>query len=123
VKPPYAEVIALNLNTGEVAWRAPFGDDMAIRNHPALKNVKLPERLGAPGAFGVLVTKSGLVLGGADTSLYALDAKTGRELARVDLPRRASATPMTYRARSGRQFVVLATGSGANAALVALTVK
>ena len=28
-------------------------------------------------------------------------------------------TPMTYRARSGRQFIVMATGSGANASLVA----
>jgi quinoprotein glucose dehydrogenase len=123
VKPPYGEVVALNLNTGEIAWRAPFGDDPALRAHPALKDVTLPDRLGAPGAFGVTVTKSGLVLGGADTSLYALDAKSGRELARIALTRRASATPMTYRARSGRQFVVIATGSGANAALVALALK
>ena len=30
---------------------------------------------------------------------------------------------MTYRAKSGRQFIVMATGAGANAALVALGVK
>jgi hypothetical protein len=30
---------------------------------------------------------------------------------------------MTYRAKSGRQFIVMATGGGGNAALVAWTVK
>ena len=41
----------------------------------------------------------------------------------MDLGRRASGTPMTYRAKSGRQFIVMATGAGANAVLVAWAVK
>jgi quinoprotein glucose dehydrogenase len=57
--------------------------------------------------------------GGGDTALYAFDKATGRELARFELPRRSSATPMTYRSRSGKQFIVMATGGGANASLVA----
>ena len=58
------------------------------------------------------MTKSGLVLGGGgDTALYAFDKASGKELARFELPRRASATPMTYRAKSGRQFIVMATGT------------
>jgi len=85
-----------------------------------LRDVKLPERLGAAGAPGVIVTASGLVLGGGgDTALYAFDARTGRELARFELPRRGNGTPMTYRTRSGRQFIVMATGGGGNAVLVA----
>jgi quinoprotein glucose dehydrogenase len=123
VRPPYGEVVAIALNTGEIAWRVPIGDTPSVRNHPALKGVALPDRLGAAGAWGILVTKSGLVIGGADTSLYALDTTTGRELARIDLQRRASATPLTYRARSGRQFLVIATGSGNTASLVALSVR
>jgi quinoprotein glucose dehydrogenase len=124
VKPPYGELVAIDLGRGEIAWRVPFGDTPSIRNHPALKDVKLPARLGAAGAPGVIVTRSGLVFGGGgDTALYAFDAKSGQELARFELSRRASATPMTYRARSGRQFVVMATGGGANAALVAWTLK
>jgi quinoprotein glucose dehydrogenase len=124
VKPPYGELVAIDLGRGEIAWRVPFGDTPSIRNHPALKDVKLPARLGAAGAPGVIVTRSGLVFGGGgDTALYAFDARSGQELARFELSRRASATPMTYRARSGRQFVVMATGGGANAALVAWTLK
>ncbi len=120
VKPPYGELVAIDLGRGDIAWRVPFGDTPSVRNHPALAGVTLPARLGAAGAPGVIVTRSGLVLGGGgDTALYAFDARTGRELARHELSRRASATPMTYRSRAGRQFVVMATGGGANAALVA----
>jgi len=124
VKPPYGELVALDLGRGEIAWRVPFGDTASIRQHPLLRDVKLPERLGAAGAPGVIVTASGLVLGGGgDTALYAFDARTGRELARFELPRRGNGTPMTYRARSGRQFVVMATGGGGNASLVAWTLR
>jgi glucose dehydrogenase len=119
-KPPYGELVAINLNTGAIAWRVPFGDTPSVRNHPALKGVALPDRLGVAGAPGVIVTKGGLILGGgADSALYAFDKDTGRELWRGALPRRSSGTPMTYRTRSGRQFVVMATGAGSDAALVA----
>ena len=124
VKPPYGELVAFDLGRGAIAWRVPFGDTPSVRNHPLLKDVKLPERLGAAGAPGVIVTKGGLVIGGGgDTALYAFDKASGREVARVDIGRRASGTPMTYRAKSGRQFIVMATGSGANASLVAWTLK
>jgi quinoprotein glucose dehydrogenase len=120
VKPPYGEIIALDLSRGEIAWRAPFGDSPNVRAHPLLAGVALPARLGAPGAPGVIVTRGGVVLGGGgDTALYAFDKATGREVARLALTRRASGTPMTFRSRGGRQYVVMATGGGANAALVA----
>jgi quinoprotein glucose dehydrogenase len=122
VKPPYGELVALDLNKGDIAWRVPFGDTPSIRRHPALTGVTLPARLGASGVGGVIVTKGGLLFGaGGDTSLYAFDKKTGEEVWHADLSRRASSTPMTYRAKSGRQFVVIATGQGNNAALMAFS--
>jgi quinoprotein glucose dehydrogenase len=124
VKPPYGELVAIDLNKGTIAWRVPFGDTPSIRSNPALAGVKLPPRLGAAGASGVIVTKGGLVLGaGGDSSLYAFDKTTGQELASVLLTRRALSTPMTYRAKSGRQFVVIAAGQGPNAALMAFTAQ
>jgi cytochrome c5 len=87
-----------------------------------LHGVALPERLGTVGNAGVLVTKSGLVfVGGGDPFLYAFDKATGNELGRVATPFRTSANPMTYRTRSGRQFVVIATGGGPDATLAAFT--
>jgi len=122
-KPPYGEMVAINLNTGAIAWRVPQGDSPNIRNHPALKGVTLPDRLGVAGAPGTIVTKSGLVMvGGGDTALSVYDAKTGKELLRKELGRRATATPMTYRTSAGTQFVVIATGTGNNAALMAFKV-
>ena len=125
MRPPYGEVVAINLNTGDIAWRVPFGDMPSLRNNPALKDVALPPALGSAGAPGVITTKSGLVIGGTsdDSTLHALDAASGQELWHLTLPRPPSATPMTYRTKSGRQFIVTATGSGTNAGLVALAVK
>ena len=123
-KPPYGEVVAINLNTGDIVWHVPFGDTPSVRNHPALKGVTLPDQLGASGVQGVILTRSGLVIGGGgDTAMHALDKTTGKELWHLELARRTSGTPMTYRTKAGHQFIVIATGSGTNAALVALAVK
>jgi glucose dehydrogenase len=133
IKPPYGHVVAIDLNAGGIAWRVPFGDNASLRRHPALASdadgstprpgVTLPKTLGVAGAPGAIVTKGGLIfVGGADTALHALDKTTGAEIWKIDLPRRTSATPMTYRARSGKQFVVIATGGGRDAALMAFAV-
>jgi quinoprotein glucose dehydrogenase len=124
-KPPYAELVAIDLNKADIAWRVPFGEGTpAVRTHPLLKGVALPARLGTPGNAGSIVTKGGLVfVGGGERYLYAFDKATGREISRVPTPFPVSATPMTYKTRSGQQFVVVATGSGADAALVSFALR
>jgi quinoprotein glucose dehydrogenase len=120
--PPYAVLTAIDLNKGEIAWKAPLGEGSpAIRNHRLLQGVTLPDRLGSPNSRGgAMVTRSGLVfIGGGDGYLYAFDTKSGAEIWRGKVPYQNAAVPMTYRTRSGRQFVVVATGTGADNALVA----
>jgi glucose dehydrogenase len=69
-----------------------------------------------------MVTGSGLVfIGGGDRYLYAFDARSGKEVWRGAVPYENVANPMTYRTRSGRQYIVVATGAGADNALVAFT--
>ena len=120
LKPPYAHLVALDLNRGEIAWKVPFGDAPELRAAAALKGVPLPDRLGSVGPPGVIVTKSGLVFGGGnDVALNGFDARDGRELWRYVLPRQATATPMTYLDALGRQVVVIATGRGEDTALIA----
>jgi quinoprotein glucose dehydrogenase len=123
LKPPYGHLTAIDLNRGEIAWRVTLGDTPSLRKHPALKDVPLPAKLGAAGAPGAIVTAGGVVLvGGGDEALNAVDAATGDTLLRFALPQRTTGTPMTYRT-SNRQFVVIATGQGENAALVAFALK
>jgi len=58
-------------------------------------------------------------VGGNDMALNAFDARDGREIWRYVLPRQATATPMTYLDRDGRQLMVIATGRSEDTALVA----
>ena len=120
LKPPYGHLTAIDLNKGEIVWRVPFGDDARLRARPELKDVKLPDHLGAAGAQGAIVTKGGVIFcGGGDTSLHAVDTANGQELWSFPLGGRTGGTPMTYRTEGGKQFVVIASGSGGNATLTA----
>jgi len=122
VKPPYGMLNAVDLNKAVVLWQVPFGDTPSVRNHPALKGVTLPAKLGVAGAQGPLVTKGGLVfIGGGDMAFHAIDKASGQDLWSFALGQRTTSTPSTYRTKSGRQFVVIASGSGSDATLSAFS--
>jgi len=124
LKPPYAHLTAIDLNKGEILWHVPFGDDARLRAHPALKGVSLPEKLGAAGSSGAVLTKSGLLfIAGGGNALYAIDATNGKDLWQFDMGRRTNSNPMTYRSPGGRQIVVVASGVGPGARVVAFTVR
>ena len=119
-RPPYGTLTAIDMATGEFRWQVPIGDTPEVREHPLLRGVTLPATLGVSGAPGGIVTRGGLVfLSGGGSRLYAVDTENGSARWHFDLGQRAYANPMTYRTRTGRQFVVVATGAGANARLQA----
>ncbi|HEY1494813.1 MAG TPA: PQQ-binding-like beta-propeller repeat protein, partial [Candidatus Solibacter sp.] len=123
-KPPYGSLTAIDLNRGEILWRVPFGDDARIRANPALKGVKLPDHLGAPGTAGGVVTKGGIIfIGGGDFAFHVVNTTDGQDLWTYDLGRRTMGTPMTYRTTSGKQIVVIANGLGRESRLSAFALE
>ena len=81
--------------------------------------MKPPDKLGAQGPAGAIVTKGGVIfIGGGDLAFHAVDKTNGADLWSTPL-RETTGTPMTYMTRSGRQFVLIATGRAGDSALVA----
>jgi quinoprotein glucose dehydrogenase len=106
-KPPWGELVAVDLRAGDVAWRVPFGTTRGIAPWPFWFD------WGLPAMGGPLLTQSGVLFIGAAMDGYfrAYDVETGEELWRDALPAGGQANPMTYRVRpEGRQYVVIAAG-------------
>jgi quinoprotein glucose dehydrogenase len=125
-KPPYSRLTAYDMNAGTIAWQIPIGD--GPRRHPLLRDLDVPP-LGGGRGFPLLtsellfVAHRGGLTGGPKgerelPSLRVLDKKTGREIAKIELPLGPS-TPMTY-LHEGRQYIAMAAGGGARAEIVAL---
>jgi len=122
-KPPYGTLTSIDMRSGMIRWQVTVGDLPEVRNHPSLQSLKLPP-LGVPGAPGPIVTAGGLVfLTGGGAVLYALDKDTGTVLWQHDLGQEGYANPMTYRTSTGRQYLVIATGGGKTARLMAFTLE
>ena len=105
-QPPWGQLTAVNVNTGEFAWRVPLGVTDSL---PPEK-----QRTGRPGNGGSIATAGGLVFVGAtdDRRFRAFDARTGREVWTVILGGAAIATPATYLGGDGRQYVAIASSGG-----------
>jgi quinoprotein glucose dehydrogenase len=138
IKPPYARVTAINLNTGDHVWMTPIGN--GPRNHPRLKDLNLPPLGDAIHGGAPLVTKTLLFVGVTYTFingrpqpapwqkwsdpdferklLYVFDKRTGAVLRVIEMDGRSAAAPMTYMYR-GKQYIVVAAGTAENCELVA----
>jgi quinoprotein glucose dehydrogenase len=107
VAPPWGTLNAINLNTGEYAWKIPFGE------YPELA-AKAMKDTGTENYGGPIVTAGGLLFIGAtnyDKKLRAFDKSTGALLWETTLPFAGNATPITYEV-NGRQYVAIAAGGG-----------
>lgn len=106
-KPPWGTLNAVDLNSGEIAWKVPLGvvDRLVEKGIPPT---------GTPNLGGSIVTAGGLVfIGGSnDRRFRAFDSASGQELWVTELPASAHATPLTYLGKAGRQYVVVAAAGG-----------
>jgi quinoprotein glucose dehydrogenase len=106
IRPPWGRLIAVDGNTGEIAWAVPLGvsDDLPEGKQATGRN---------NGSGGPIVTAGGVVFIGAtdDKRFRAFDAKTGAELWSTKLMQNAHAVPITYQGNDGRQYVAVTVAS------------
>jgi quinoprotein glucose dehydrogenase len=103
--PPWGELAAIDMDTGDIRWRHPLGVLDKLARMP------IPLEWGTPLGGGPTVTAGGLVFIGAsaDERFRAFDVATGEKLWEVFTPSSAMATPMTY-SIEGKQYVVVMAG-------------
>lgn len=102
---PWGELAAIDTRTGDIAWRVPLGSYEELEAK-GMKNT------GATNLGGAITTAGGLVFIAAtnDRRFRAFDSKTGAMLWQTSLEATGNATPITYRGRNGRQYVVIVAG-------------
>lgn len=103
--PPWALLVAVDLNDLSVKWQRPLGVVPGLSHLPASKG------WGSLAFGGPLITGSGLVFVAAsqDDRFRAFDLESGALLWEHLLPAGGQATPMTYQHR-GKQYVLIAAG-------------
>jgi quinoprotein glucose dehydrogenase len=101
IAPPFGTMTAIDLNTGNIAWQVPLGED------PEFKKMGVPNS-GMFNRGGGIATAGGLVFIGAtfDNMLRAFDQGSGKVLWEHQLPGVASSIPSTY-AAGGKQYLVV----------------
>ncbi len=102
---PWGEMIAVNVDTGEIAWRTPNG--VSDNLPPDRRNT------GRPATGGPITTAGGLAFsaGTDDGRFRAYDLDTGKEVWTYKLPASAHTNPITYGV-GGRQFVAIVSTGG-----------
>jgi glucose dehydrogenase len=113
-KPPYSRIQAIDMNTGETLFTLPVGETPdSIANHPLLAGVDVGNT-GSGSKATMVVTKNMLMYSGAvgdgTPHLFAIDKRTGEELARIETTELSRYGMMTYQ-HDGHQYVMLQNGA------------
>ena len=106
VKPPWGNLVAVDLNAGEIKWKITLGEYSELTKKGIAPT-------GTQLFGGGIVTAGGVLFIGAsrDEKFRAFDKNSGELLWEYQLPAGGYATPSTY-SLNGQQYVVIAAGGG-----------
>ena len=101
ITPPWSTITAYDLNTGKIMWQTPYGD--------------VPQAGPSDKLRGNIFPKSGFVVLGSDlivfvdneSTLYALNKKTGQVVLTKHMPNGAIGVPAVYQV-NGREYLLFA---------------
>ena len=102
--PPWGKLHAIDVNSGAIVWESVLGVTDGLAD----------PKTGRPNVGGPIVTGGGLIFIGStdDKRLRAFDTGTGKELWTFKLPASLYGTPLTYRGKSGKQYIAAVTTGG-----------
>ncbi|CAM7328825.1 TPA: pyrroloquinoline quinone-dependent dehydrogenase [Enterobacter hormaechei subsp. steigerwaltii] len=103
-QPPFGEIVALDMHTGDVKWRRPVGASQQY-------GFFMPESWGSPTIGGPAVTAGGVIFIGAsmDAKVRAYSVESGEVLWSDQAEAPAVANPSVYEYK-GRQYVAFVAG-------------
>lgn len=106
-EPPWGEMVAVDANTGDIAWRVVLGE------FEELTAMGVPPT-GTPIIGGAISTAGNLIFigGTVDGFVRALDARNGQELWRDRLPAPSQGMISTYMGSDGNQYLVVPANGG-----------
>ena len=101
--PPWAWVIAYDLNKGTIKWKQPLGEDSLAVS----KGDKTTGAVNGSQRKGIIVTSTGILFcTGKGGKLYAYDSDNGQLLWESTLSHESNAQPMMYEL-NGKQYLVV----------------
>ena len=105
-KPPWGSLTAVNLNTGKIIWKVPFGEykELSKKGIPITGTYNYG---GATATAGNLVFATGTL----DNKLRAFDSRNGQELWSYTLPFSGSSPPTVYEYNNEQYILVSSTGA------------
>ena len=111
IAPPWAEIVAYDLNEGVIRWRAPLGTVSSL----AARGLKDTGSYRA-SRNGLVATAGGLLFAasGSDRTVHAYDKDSGAALWERELEANPDGIPAVY-AVDGRQYVAFFVGSSRQA--------
>ncbi|WP_456268690.1 pyrroloquinoline quinone-dependent dehydrogenase [Kushneria sp. AK178] len=103
-EPPFGEIVAIDMHTGDIKWRKPVGASQQF-------GFFMPERWGSPTIGGPAVTAGGVIFIGAsmDAKVRAYSLETGDKLWEDQTEAPVVANPSVYE-YEGRQYVAFVAG-------------
>ncbi|WP_280570893.1 pyrroloquinoline quinone-dependent dehydrogenase [Chromohalobacter sp. 296-RDG] len=103
-EPPFGEIVALDMKTGDVKWRRPIGSSQQY-------GFFMPESWGSPTIGGPAVTAGNVIFigGSIDAKMRAYSLETGEELWEDQAEAPGVANPAVYE-YEGREYVAFVAG-------------